>query len=532
MAVDFLTGINLNKNELQNARIQNLATNPTTGLVAGQFYYNTTDNVLRVYNGSTWLDLAISTGTSTITGVTGTNGVSASESGGVVTVQHADTSSVANTSNTSNTVIQNVTFDTFGHVQTISSATISLASLGYTGATNADNYGGFQVSTNSGTSSEVASGGTLNIVGDGVSTSASGLNITLTNVDKGSDQSIFKNVAADGGTNAVADSNNDTLTIAGGDGVTTTGNAASDTISVAVDSTVVRTTGEQNIAGNKNFSNNVTIDGDLTVSGSTITTISETVNVEDSVIYLNSNAPDVPVDDGGMILDRGLELNAGLIWDESEDLFATILTTSDASTSGNTPISSYANLRTGGIQAETLNITNAVAATTDTDSFLVLDGNIVKTRTGALLRQDIGAGTVSSVAISSSSSALNVVSGSPITSSGTINLSLDNSSTDQVGVVELATTAETAALFDTSRAVTPSSLSGLRSKATIGDGVARSFLIEHGLETRDVIIQVVETASPYSTVFPDVERTSTAEVTVSFAAAPSSNQYRVLIYKV
>lgn len=65
--------------------------------------------------------------------------------------------------------------------------------------------------------------------------------------------------------------------------------------------------------------------------------------------------------------------------------------------------------------------------------------------------------------------------------------------------------------------------------ATVGNGIATSFVVTHNLNSRDVAITIRETASPYAQVITDVEMTTLDTVTVKFASAPTSNQYTITI---
>ena len=52
----FLVDIDLSKNELENAAIQNLGADPS-GAVSGQVYYNTATKKLKIFNGTAWEDV-------------------------------------------------------------------------------------------------------------------------------------------------------------------------------------------------------------------------------------------------------------------------------------------------------------------------------------------------------------------------------------------------------------------------------------------------------------------------------------------
>lgn len=102
------------------------------------------------------------------------------------------------------------------------------------------------------------------------------------------------------------------------------------------------------------------------------------------------------------------------------------------------------------------------------------------------------------------------------------------------GVAEIATQGETDAGSDDARIVTPLKLatySGrkLKFSADVGDGSATQYTVTHNFGTRDVHVEVYRNSGNYDTVIVDVERTSTNAVRLTFASAPTSNQFRVVV---
>ena len=54
--MQFLSDVNFNKNDLQNAKIENLSTAPSNP-VLGQVYFNTISNNLFCWNGTQWVNV-------------------------------------------------------------------------------------------------------------------------------------------------------------------------------------------------------------------------------------------------------------------------------------------------------------------------------------------------------------------------------------------------------------------------------------------------------------------------------------------
>ena len=69
--------------------------------------------------------------------------------------------------------------------------------------------------------------------------------------------------------------------------------------------------------------NDVVITGDLTVNGTTTTVNSNTVEIGDSIITLNSDETGTPSQNAGIEIERGTATNQSLLWNESTDKWST-----------------------------------------------------------------------------------------------------------------------------------------------------------------------------------------------------------------
>lgn len=238
MAKKYLVSIDLNKNELLNARIQNLGAAPSAP-VSGQLYYNTQDNIMYFWNGSEWISTsgsleviqdAIGTYINGGTGLT----VSYNDSTGTTTVDLDDTS-VSSGSYGSTTKVP--TFDVDAQGRLTSAGEVDLI-IPLDAQTTGD-----YVATIAGTANEIT-------------------------------------VSPNSGHNAA-------VTIGLPDNVEITGN--------------------------------LQVGGNLNVIGTVNSVNTTQINIEDNKVKLNSNFTGTPTTDAGILVERGLESDVEILWNETSD---------------------------------------------------------------------------------------------------------------------------------------------------------------------------------------------------------------------
>ena len=92
------------------------------------------------------------------------------------------------------------------------------------------------------------------------------------------------------------------------------------------------------------IASDLTVAGNLTVNG-TLTSLDTTnLDIEDNLFQLNAGLTGSPVNDSGMLINRGTADNGVFMWDESVDKFTLGLTTADGSATGNITLNSLGTL--------------------------------------------------------------------------------------------------------------------------------------------------------------------------------------------
>ena len=135
MAINFLNTVDLNKNQLNNAALQNLSADPATG-VLGQVYYNTTDSVLKICvtaSTATPTNAVWASVSGDLTGlIAGTYINIDNPDGPIPTINHDlttrsnTTSTAAPASGATFTALDSITTNTTGHVTAVNTKTVTL----------------------------------------------------------------------------------------------------------------------------------------------------------------------------------------------------------------------------------------------------------------------------------------------------------------------------------------------------------------------------------------------------------------------
>ena len=465
MAIPFLTSIDLNRLELLNHRVQNLATAPADP-VKGLFYFNTADNVLYVWNGTAW---------SSASGY-----VHPTDGGGSIS-----------TALTGAYVISKLVVNSLGHVTETATRQLTASDVGAMASGYAPSLGEVLTAL-TGTSAVPVSNEIL--LGDGAdymrTVLTAGTNVSIVN-----NAGVLTISATD--TNTTYSVSGDILEMA----TTTISHKTSDGY-IHVPATGTSSNGKVLKAGATagSFSwaalaasdvglGNVTNDAQVKKIASSTSGYVPTWDGADGNLLATGYAVETTLTGSSSALARADAIKTyidNLLGTNDAMVFKGTLGTGGTITALPTTYSAgwtYKVITAGTYASKVCEVGDMIIAITDRAGSGNLDADWVVVQTN-----------------------LEAATATP----------LADSSTGAVG---------TSLKFAREDHVHPAS--SVKYSATITGGTT-SEVITHNLGTRDVVVQLYN-ASTYETVYCDVARTSTNSVTLGFATAPAAGAYRVVI---
>jgi hypothetical protein len=489
MARKFLTSIDLAKNELQNAVVQNLAADPSSP-IAGQVYYNTSSNEMRIYNG-------------TIFEAIGLNGVTADAA-------ELNILDGATLTTTELNYVDGVTSGIQGQLDLKS----PLANPTFTGTVTLDTG--------------------VNLVFEG--TTANAFELTLTSGDPTADRVV---TLPDLTTTLVGRDTTDTLTNKTITSPTVSGLYLSDLSIVVegstadgfettlsfVDPTADRTIYVPDANGTLARVENKLHDfalatASVDLNNQKITNLTDPTNPQDAANKRYVDAAVVGIDwkpsvrvatTAAGYLPNGF--TAGTVIDGvTLALGDRILIKNQGGTESPTENGIY-----------TVNESGAPTRATDCDtaaeitaSFAVfVEEGTVNTDSGWVLTNN-GAVTVGTTELSFTqfTGLGQITAGAGLTKTA--------NTLDVIGGDGITVNADSVVI---NRAVVVTKYA-----TNVGDGTNTSYTITHNLATRDVIVSLFDNSSPYAEVMADVEHSTTNTITLLFSVAPTTNKYRVVVH--
>ena len=549
MARKFLTSIDLAKNELQNARIQNLAADPSSP-VAGQVYYNTVANEMRIYNG-------------TIFEAIGLNGVTADAA----------------------------------ELNILDGATLTTTELNYVdGVTSAIQT---QIDTKSPSANPTFTGTVtldtgVNLVFEGATANA--FELTLTSGDPTADRTV---TLPDLTTTLVGRDTTDTLTNKTITSPSVSGLYLSDSSIVfegSVDDTYETTLTVEN----------PTVDRTLTLPDATDTLVGR--NTTDTLTNKTLTSPTVSglyLSDLSIVVEGsttdGFETTLSFV-DPTADQTIYVPNASGTLARLEDKLHNFA-LATSAVDLNNQKITNltdptnpqdaankryvdsavvgidwkpsvrvattaAITLATGLENGDTLDGVTLATGDRVLVKNqadatenglyvvaasgaparssdaDTAAEITASFAVFVEEGTVNADSGWTLTNNGAVTVGTTALSFTQftglgqitagAGLTKTANTLDVIGgdgiTVNADSVVIDRAVVVTKYATNIGDGTATSYTVTHNLATKDVIVSIYDNASPYAEVMTDVEHTTTNTITVLFSVAPTTDKYRVVVH--
>jgi hypothetical protein len=551
MARLFLTNIDLNTNELQNAVIQNLSSAPQSGNKEGRIYYDVTAKALYLYTNGSWKPLASGgaaassieltgdvTGTATVDPATGKLTVSTTVNSSFVTLTGSQTltnKTLSGPAITGTSSYKDGSGNTYLEIYRSGTGTARITAaddLALRATNDVIIYPGNDVNGHTGKAyihwgddaanayptREIATVGTQQDISnkritdtlyftDGITVSNEGEIL----VDSGNNQ--FK-VRANVGDLDLSAYNNVNITSNNGNivlypdgaayiGAVSAGNRIA-TIDDLNSDTVV-----QSVSGTTNQINVSNTAGDVTVSlPSTIEVSNLSIgNGAGSAITLNNASGNIEIspDSGKVIIDSNLDVNniSAIGGNASSDLTL-------SSGGGNVNINSDGTVIIGG--TGTLQVTGNAQF----DENVTITGNLnVEGTLNAVNRTEIN--------LEDNTIRLNTgFTGAPTADAGII--------------VERGTANDTAIIWSETNDQWTLTNDGSHYYAiarkyveVIGDASNTSFDVVHNLGTRDITVMVRENNAEYNVVETDILMKDGNTVTIGFTDAPALNSYKVII---